>query len=137
MATQIDSLSGLVLFARIVQHGSMSAAARHSGMSRSAISKQLSALETRLGARLLQRSTRSLTLTEAGSEILEEALRVTEALNSIETLSEQLQGQVRGHLKVSCSSGIGKMHLLPLLKEFSQQFPDVHIQLFLEDRVVD
>ncbi len=137
MATQIDSLSGLVLFARIVQYGSLSAAAAHSGMSRSAISKQLTALEARLGVRLLQRSTRSLKLTEAGAEILEEAQRVTEALSSVETLSEQLQGQVRGHLKVSCTSGIGKVHLVPLLKKFSEQYPKVHVQLFLEDRVVD
>ena len=134
---RLDSLPALVLFARIVQYGSLSGAAHHSGLSRSAVSKQLSALEEKLGTRLLQRSTRSVKLTEAGQQILGEATRVLEAFESIESLSEELQGQVRGHLKVSCSAGIGRVHLVPLVKQFLALYPKVHVQLLLEDRFVD
>jgi len=133
----LGSLPALVLFARIVQYGSLSSAAQNSGLSRSAVSKQLTALEKNLGVRLLQRSTRNIKLTEAGSLILREATRVLEAFENIETLSEELQGQVRGNLKVSCSIGIGRIHLVPLLKQFQVLYPKVHVQLLLEDRFAD
>jgi DNA-binding transcriptional LysR family regulator len=134
---RLDMLPALVLFARIVQYGSLTAAAQYSGLSRSAVSKQLSALEEKLATRLLQRSTRSVTLTEAGKQILDEARRIQEALDRVQTLSEELQGQVTGHLKVSCSSGIGRVHLVPVVKQFCALYPDVHVQLLLEDRLVD
>ena len=134
---RLSSLPALVLFARIVQHGSLSGAAKNSGLSRSAVSKQLTALEQKLGVRLLQRSTRNVKLTEAGNLILGEAKRMLEAFESIETLSEELQGEVRGHLKVSCSIGIGRVHLIPLIKQFQELYPELHVQLLLEDRLVD
>lgn len=133
----LNSLPTLVLFARIVQCGSLSKAADHYGLSRSAVSKQLRALEDKLGIRLLQRSTRSLKLTEAGKRIFDEALRVQEALERVEALSEELQGEVSGNLRVSCSVGIGRVHLVPLLKQFRALYPKVHLQLLLEDRFVD
>ncbi|MFT6986060.1 MAG: DNA-binding transcriptional LysR family regulator [Psychromonas sp.] len=135
--TRLDSLPALALFALIVQYGSLSSAAQHSGLSRSAVSKQLSALEAKLGVRLLQRSTRSITLTEAGKQILAEARRILDALESVKTLSEDLQGEVCGHLKVSCSTGIGRVHVVPLLKQFRVCYPKVNVQLLLEDRRVD
>ncbi len=134
---RLDDLAGLVLFYRIVQYGSLSAAGQHSGLSRSSVSKRLSTLEEKLGVRLLQRNTRSVTLTEAGQHILSEAKRVSDALENIETLSEELEGEVRGHLKVSCSTGIGRVHLIPLIQTFRAAYPKVHIQLLLEDRCVD
>ena len=134
---RLDSLPALVLFVRIVQYGSLSGAARHSGLSRSAVSKQLSALEEKLGTRLLQRSTRSVKLTEAGKQILGEATQIQEAFERVEILLEELQGQVRGDLKISCSAGIGRIHLVPLLKQFHALYPKVHVQLLLEDRLVD
>jgi len=134
---RVDSLPALVLFARIVQYGSLSGAARHSGLSRSAVSKQLSALEEKLGIRLLQRSTRSIKLTEAGKQVLAEAAQIQEAFDRVENLSEDLHGKVRGHLKVSCSAGIGRVHLVPLIKQFCELYPEVHVQLLLEDRFVD
>ncbi len=134
---RLSSLPALVLFARIVQYGSLSGAAKYSGLSRSAVSKQLTALEKTLGIRLIQRSTRSLKLTEAGKLILSEATRMLEAFENIETLAEELQGEVRGHLTVSCSIGIGRIHLVPLLKQFQERYPKVHVQLLLEDRLAD
>ncbi len=134
---RLSSLPALVLFARIVQYGSLSSAAQNSGLSRSAVSKQLTALEEKLGVRLLQRNTRNIKLTEAGHLIFSEATRMLEAFESVETLSEELQGEVRGHLKVSCSIGIGRVHLIPLLKKFQELYPKVHVQLLLEDRLAD
>ncbi len=134
---RLSSLPSLVLFARIVQYGSLTGAAENSSLSRSAVSKQLTALEEKLGVRLLQRSTRNIKLTEAGKLILSEATRMLEAFENIETLSEELQGEVQGHLKVSCSIGIGRVHLVPLLKEFQALYPKVHVQLILEDRFAD
>lgn len=134
---QHDILPGLALFAKIVQYGSLSGAAQHSDMTRSAVSKQLSALEKKLGVQLLQRSTRRLTLTEAGQHFLEEAQRVAEALESVVTLKEEVQGRVTGRLVVSCSAGIGKIHLVPLLVDFNKLYPNVQIRLRLEDRIVD
>ncbi len=134
---RLNSLPALVLFARIVQYGSLSGAAQNSGLSRSSVSKQLTGLEEKLGVRLLQRSTRNIKLTEAGKLILNEATRMLDAFENIETLSEELQGEVRGHLKVSCSIGIGRVHLVPLLKQFQELYPKVHVQLILEDRFAD
>ena len=134
---RLSSLPALVLFARIVQYGSLSGAAQNSGLSRSAVSKQLTALEKKLGIRLLQRSTRKLKLTEGGKLILAEATQVLDSFESIEILSEELQGEVRGHLTVSCSIGIGRVHLVPLLKKFQEMYPKVHVQLLLEDRFAD
>ena len=134
---QLGSLPALVIFARIVQYGSLTGAAQNSNLSRSAVSKQLTTLEKKLGVRLLQRSTRNIKLTEAGKLILNEATRILEAFETIEILSEELQGEVRGHLKVSCSIGIGRVHLVPLLKRFQALYPKVHVQLLLEDRFAD
>lgn len=134
---RLSSLPALVLFARIVQYGSLTSAAKHSGLTRSAVSKQLTALEEKLGLRLLQRSTRNIKLTEAGKLIVNEATRMLEAFENVEILSEELQGVVQGHLKVSCSIGIGRVHLVPQLKQFQKLYPKVHIQLILEDRFAD
>ncbi|MEJ2406616.1 MAG: LysR family transcriptional regulator [Candidatus Thiodiazotropha sp.] len=134
---RLDILPALVLFARIVQFGSLSGAADRSGLSRSAVSKQLRALEDKLGIRLLQRSTRSVKLTEAGKQVLSQATSIQEAFERVESITDELQGQVTGHLKVSCSSGIGRVHLLPLVRHFCTLFPKVHVQLLLEDRLVD
>ena len=134
---RFDNLPALVLFVRIVQYGSLSGAAQSAGLSRSAVSKQLTTLEEKLGVRLLQRNTRNVTLTEAGKQILGEATRIVEAYESVEALAEELQGEVRGQLKVACSTGIGRVHLLPLLRQFNERYPKVHIQVLLEDRCVD
>jgi len=137
MNKRLSSLPALVLFARIVQYGSLTAAAKNTGLSRSAVSRQLATLENNFGTRLLQRTTRNIKLTEAGKLILSEATRLLEAFESIETLSEDLQGEASGRLKISCSVGIGRVHLVPLLKQFQKLYPKVHVQLLLEDRFVD
>ncbi len=132
-----DYSTGLLLFSQIVRYGSLSATAQQLGLGRAAVSKQLASLEKKVGARLLQRTTRKLSLTTVGTEILVEARKVEEALKSIESISDNHQQQINGQLKISCSNAIGRTHLLPLLKFFTQQYPNVEINLQLEDRFVD
>src|SRR5574343_31569 len=92
----------LAQFAAIVQAGSISKAALGLGLSKSVLSRQLARLEQALGARLIQRSTRRLTLTEIGELVYAEAQRIEQALGNIEQLSGQYQKEVRGRLRVTC-----------------------------------
>lgn len=137
MNLNLETLPGLTLFTTVVRHGSLSGAALALGLSRSAVSKQLAKFENQLGARLLQRTTRKLALTELGEEVWREAQTVELALNHISALSNDYAQQIRGRLKISCSSSIGRVHLLPLLPLFTQQYPDVDLILSFEDRMVD
>ncbi len=139
MKSQSSELSsnGLVLFGHIVRSGSLTAAAEQLGIGRAAVSKQLAALEKRIGARLLQRTTRSLSLTEAGEKVYAESEKITAALQSVQAIANESQTKLYGKLNVSCSHAIGRTHLVPLLSLFHQQYPDIKINLQLEDRFVD
>ncbi|MFQ3229376.1 LysR family transcriptional regulator [Reinekea sp.] len=137
MAVNNDKVDGLVLFTVINKQGSLSAAAQLLGMSRSSVSKQLAALEQRVGARLLKRTTRKIMLTDVGRQVLKEALKVEQAMQAIEHISEDYQLEIAGTLKVSCSSAQGRKHLVPLISRFLLRYPKIKINLQLEDRFVD
>ncbi len=137
MSIPLERLPGLILFARVAQYGSLSGAAKSLGLSRSAVSKQLTHFEAQIGARLIQRTTRKLALTELGEQILREAQRVETALNAVESITDDFRKQVRGKLRISCSTSLGRVLLLPLLTEFSARYPEVELELGLEDRFVD
>ena len=137
MSIPFERLPGLMLFARVAQYGSLSAAAHSLGLSRSAVSKQLAAFEAQIGARLIQRTTRKLALTELGEQILREAERVELALNAVDSITDDFRQQIKGKLRVSCSTSLGRVVLLPQLKEFANRYPDIQMELGLEDRFVD
>lgn len=126
----------LAIFAAIIQAGSISRAAVQLGCGKSVVSRQLAKLETELGARLIQRSTRRLALTEIGEQVLEQAQQIKRALNNVEQLTDQHQQQVRGLLRVSCSMA-GRRLIVALVTEFTMLYPQVKIQLQLEDHMVD
>ncbi len=126
----------LAVFAAIVRAGSISAAALQMGHSKSVLSRQLARLEAHLGARLIQRSTRRLALTEIGELVLHEARQIDHALANIGQLADQHQQQVRGVLRVSCSMA-GRGQVVPLLVEFTRRYPQVQVMLQLEDRLID
>lgn len=134
MQNNFDHLPALIVFARVVQLGSMSEASRQLNTSRSAVSKQIAKLEQRLGVRLLHRNTRQLSLTEAGENLLPQATNIANSLETINRLGEDLQSEIKGLLRVTCSTGLGRACLVPLLPEFHQRYPDIRIQLMLEDR---
>lgn len=137
MAFESENMSGLVLYANIVRQGSLSGAAEILGISRSSVSKQLSALEKKVGARLLNRTTRKIMMTDLGRQVLREAQKVEQALEAIEHFSEDSQSEVSGALKVSCSSAQGRVHLVPLITRFLARYPNVNVNLQLEDRFID
>lgn len=126
----------LAIFAAIVRSGSISAAAIQLGCGKSVVSRQLARLELDLGARLIQRSTRRLALTEIGALVLQQAQQIEQALERIGEITDKYQQQVRGLLRVSCSIA-ARRPLAPLLAEFTALYPQVKVSLQLEDRLVD
>jgi len=137
MTLSLDTLPGLALFSCVVRHGSLTGAAQELGLNRSSVSKQLARFEAQLGAKLLQRTTRKLALTELGERVWQEAQTVAAALGNIDAITDDYRQNVRGRLKVSCSSSLARVHLVPLLPLFSQRYPEVDLLLQLEDRFVD
>ena len=137
MALESQNMHGLVLFSHINRLGSLSAAAQLLGISRSSVSKQLAALEGKIGSRLFNRTTRKIVLTEVGRQVLQEAYKVELALQTIEHISEDSQSVIAGDLNVTCASAQGRVHLVPLITMFLAHYPKVNVNLQLEDRFVD
>jgi len=127
----------LATFSAIVSAGSISKAAARLGCGKSVVSRQLAKLEADLGARLIQRTTRRLTLTEVGEAVLLEAQQIDRSLANVEQISGQFQQEVRGRLRVACPRPLGQRYLVPLLTAFTQQHPQVEITLVVEDRLTD
>ena len=137
MALKYQNMQGLVLFSHINRLGSLSAAAQLLGISRSSVSKQLAALERKIGSRLFNRTTRKIVLTEVGRQVLQEAYKVELALQTIENISEDFQSVIAGDLNVTCASAQGRIHLVPLITKFLARYPKINVNLQLEDRFVD
>ena len=137
MALESQNMHGLVLFSHINRLGSLSAAAQLLGISRSSVSKQLAALEGKIGSRLFNRTTRKIVLTEVGRQVLQEAYKVEQALQTIEHISEDSQSVIAGDLNVTCASAQGRVHLLPLITKFLAHYPKINVNLQLDDRFVD
>jgi DNA-binding transcriptional LysR family regulator len=127
----------LAIFSTIVQTGSISKAAVRLSCGKSVVSRQLTRLEDELGIRLVQRTTRRLTLTEAGELVYREAQQIDRALANIEQLAGQFQQQVQGRLRVACPLPLGQRYLVPILAEFTALHPQVDVVLLVEDRLVD
>ncbi|XZG71369.1 LysR family transcriptional regulator [Chitinibacteraceae bacterium HSL-7] len=132
-----DQAERLVTLVQIAEAGSLSGAAQRMGVSRTVVSKHLAALENALDVRLIQRSTRSLTWTEAGLGVLHHARQIADALEHVADVSHRHSDTITGTLKVSCSGSLGREHLVPLLPRFLRAHPGVEVVLQLEDRFVD
>ncbi|WP_211263719.1 LysR family transcriptional regulator [Stenotrophomonas terrae] len=132
-----ESLSGLVAFSVTVNSGSFAAAGRKLGLSASAVGKAVDRLELKLGARLFNRSTRALALTNEGEVVFRYAAKILNDLQDAQNELAQIQASPRGRLKISVPSIIGRRIVLPALPEFHAQFPDVVIDLSLNDLKVD
>ncbi len=132
----MDSLNGIHAFVHAAQRGSYVAAAEHLGLSASAVGKSVARLEDRLGVRLLNRSTRRISLTEEGALYLERCLRIVNELDEAEAEVTRGREAPRGRLRVSVPA-IGYRLLLPLLPEFTRRYPEVELELDFNDRIVD
>lgn len=133
----MDTLTGLRVFVKVVETGSFTAAAEALELSRAMVSKHVQTLEARLGVRLLQRSTRRVALTEAGSRYHARASAWLDDMETTEAELAQLTAEPRGTLRVSAPMSFGRVHVAPLLAEFLARYPGVRIDLALADRAVD
>lgn len=124
-------------FVRVVETGSFSDAARQMGTTKANISKQVARLEKTLHAKLLNRSTRKLGLTEAGSAIFQNALRMIEEARALEATAAGLQAGPSGVLRVSASMAFGNGCLAGLLPAFMERYPEIRVVLSMTDRYVD
>ncbi|MDB5841032.1 MAG: hypothetical protein JWQ23_2984 [Herminiimonas sp.] len=127
----------MMTFAKVVQMKSFSAAARELATSKSLISKQISALESSLGVRLLNRTTRSMSLTESGAAFYEHCARIAHAIEEAEQTVTQLQAAPRGVLKITTPVIFASLQLAPALQTFLKRYDQVQIDLDTTDRVVD
>lgn len=133
----LDRVTGMQVFTRVASLGSLSAAARALGMSQTMATKHVGAIEERLGVKLLHRTTRRLTLTEAGRRYLESVERILLEIEEAETSTSADRLEVRGILRINAPVSFGFREVAPLLSEFSQLHPSVTIDLGLNDRFVD
>lgn len=133
----MDRLAAMQTFVRVVESGSFSAVAREARATQSAVSKQVAALERALGARLLNRTTRSLALTEEGERYFEQARRLVAEIAEAESGLMRGEQQLTGWLRVAASVGFGRLKLLPLVKTFLEAHPGVKIDLRLDDGFID
>ncbi len=133
----MDISSLMVPFVRTVERGSFSAAARELGLSPSAVSRQVAALEDHLGVRLLNRGSRRVTLTGEGRAFHERCVRIVAEIEDAEAQMAHLTGRVQGTLRVTATVAFAKARLLPLFPEFLKRYPDLSMHLEVTDRPVD
>ena len=127
-------LEGMGIFARVAEAKSFSGAARRLGISKSLVSKEVSKLEKALGARLLNRTTRQLSLTEFGAAFYEHCARVVQEAEEAELLVERLHTSPRGVLKCTAPVAFATLHIARSISEFRAQYPEVQIDLTVGDR---
>jgi DNA-binding transcriptional LysR family regulator len=133
----MDRLATMEAFVKVAETKSFSEAARRLRSSKSLVSRQISALEAELGVRLLQRTTRSLTLTEEGRSYHAEVTRILADIEVANAAVTQSKVAPRGRLRVSAPMSFGILHLAPILPRFLARFPEVELDLSLNDRYVD
>ncbi len=133
----MDFLGPMRTFVRVVEAGSFTAVAAEQNTTQPTISRQVAALEGHLGARLLMRTTRALTLTDDGRAFYEHALRALEAVGEAENAVGRRQAKPTGTLRLAVPVVIGRLHIVPRLARFLSRYPEVAIDLAMSDGFVD
>ncbi len=133
----MDRLTEMEAFATVVDQGGFTDAARKLGMSKSAVSKHVSSLEARLGARLLNRTTRRVSPTEIGLAYYDRALRVLNDAGEADALVSSMQSDPSGLLRISVATDFGVNHLSPVLGPFLDEFPEISVNMVLNNRYVE
>jgi DNA-binding transcriptional LysR family regulator len=133
----LDRLTGLEVFAKVAAAGSLSAAARALGMSQTMVTKHIAALEARLGAKLFHRTTRRLSITEAGRSYLESSERILAEIEAADAAVAADRVEPRGMLRINAPVSFGTRQIAPLLAEFAARYPRTTVELGLNDRLVD
>ncbi|MFQ6022784.1 MAG: LysR family transcriptional regulator [Acidiferrobacterales bacterium] len=133
----MDTVAGMRIFARVVEAGSFSAAARQLGAAPSSVSRQINELEDGLGARLFHRTTRKLSLTEAGQLYYERASRILIDIDEAKLALSELGGAPSGILRATAAASVARLHIMPALADFQNKFPAVKVVVSVTDRIVD
>ncbi|NVN84550.1 MAG: LysR family transcriptional regulator [Rhodopseudomonas sp.] len=133
----LDRLMGLEVFAKVAASGSLSSAARAMGMSQTMVTKHVAALEARLGVKLFHRTTRRLSITEAGRNYLESSERILAEIETADAAVAADRLEARGLLRLNAPVSFGARQIAPLLPEFAARHPLVGVELGLNDRLVD
>jgi len=132
-----ESMGSIPVFVAVVEANSFTKAARKLGLTKSAVSRRVSDLEDELGVRLLQRTTRRLSLTEAGARYFEHARHALLEAQAAEDAATELQRVPRGRLRINAPMSFGRLHVAPMIPSFLDRYPEIHIDMTMEDRVVD
>lgn len=133
----MDRFTLMETFVEVAETEGFSAAARELRKSKSAVSKYISALEEQLGARLLNRTTRRLHLTEEGKAYYQRCKRILADVSEAEEAVSQMQGTPRGTLKINAPMSFGYRHLAPAVADFLQTYPEIEVDMTMNDRFVD
>ena len=133
----MDKLDAMRVFVRVVETGSFSQAARDLNVSQPTVSKQLAALEARLGTQLLARNSRSLAVTPAGQDYYEATIRILADIDDVEEKVAEGQSTPSGLVRVTLAPAFGRMYVIPRLLAFRERFPDVAIEMEVSGRHVD
>ncbi|TCK33773.1 DNA-binding transcriptional LysR family regulator [Paraburkholderia sp. BL8N3] len=130
----MDPISDLAFFVRLVKHGSLSALARELGMTPPAITARLARMEARLGVRLLNRTTRRISVTQEGEVYLSSGTRLLLELEELDRMVSSARAIPKGLLRVNATFGFGRRHIAPAVSAFARRFAEVEVQLTLTDR---
>lgn len=133
----MDAFKQITSFVATATHGSLSAAARTEGVTPAIVGRRLDALEARLGVKLMQRTTRRLSLTSEGQAFLEDCQRILDDLANAEAAVSLGGVKASGNLKISAPAGFGRKHVAPLVGDFMTVNPELTVNLDLTDRLVD
>ena len=133
----MDEFGAIPVFVAVVKSGGFSAAARALGVSKSAVSKRINLLEKSLGVRLLHRTTRKLSLTEAGERYYEHASQALISAGQAEDAVMELQGDPQGKLRISSPMSFGRLHVAPLIPKLLQRYPKLQVEQVMDDKKTD
>ncbi|OHU93860.1 LysR family transcriptional regulator [Pseudoalteromonas byunsanensis] len=137
MNVSFEQLKSMVVFAQVIEQGSLSAAAKHLGLSRAVVSYHLKKLEAQLEVKLLNRSTRSINLTEAGQAYYERCHAIAEQASAANLQIENFKNEPIGLLKITCPVNVGLQTIVPALNEFKKIYPKIELDVMLTDEVVN
>lgn len=133
----MDQLGAMRVFLRVIQTGSFSAAAREQNSSQATISKKVAALEDKLGVKLLTRTSRELSLTQAGQEYYEHCLNIVQEIDEVEASVRSQVSSPKGTLRIAAAAPLARILLAPLIAEFLEEYPDIEVDMVIDERHID
>jgi len=133
----MDRFADMQMFVKVVESASISGAAERLEVAKSAVSRRLAELESRLGVQLFQRTTRRLNLTDSGRSYYERCQRILADVEEAETAVSQQHGALSGKLRVALPLSFGLLHLVPLINAFAEEHPELEFELDFNDRQID